>query len=1092
MALNANTQIQDKVVDRAAMVRLYEKRVNDKVELTLDGHKVRVDKLIREAKLSDKGLLRLREAIDQDIKSTFKEIYNTNKRSLLDLFTDQASFAYQNIETTMGKIWRTQRPTRRVAEEVVLERPLYKEHTLAAGWAGIGENERKRLEHVIRKGIADGKSVEDIALAVRKGNIHNITRAQSKALVVTSITSVHAQADHAVYKANEKALHGWQYVAKLDSQTTRLCAFRDGTIYPISDTEHLPPAHFNCRSVTVPVFKSWSDIAKLENVAYVRKRNIQKLSKKDLDFYDGLTPMQESYHSWLQRQTPEIQLRHLGDYQKLELFRKGQLNAKAFLNEDGRSLGIRELRKQSDELFTLPNDTRRFAIAKEKLDSMHLGASTPDDFINDTVLTNTLRDYYLLQASELDGTLSLTNYRGALIGTKKAVKRRVLISPPREDQMIFNPLTGRYQDVRLYQPNQAVLSNGLRLVEESDKLLDRDKKFINDFINSLDQRMGANERAVIADNLRIIFGRYRDNKEVWSNFKAVVQGQIKYDVMNISDAIETQIRKDSNVFKRLSQDSYLDTILGPTSLDELHDNFIDNIIAKNKWEDTMAPKLARELREVFDPHIPLKVSSRLSEDEIKQFYLKLAHRLSLADLPDFDQFAVTIGRDLYNLANLTGKRLEWYNLGKSILQSKNASRLYELETFGIQKRRMKSRLSGSYFGPYYDTLGFNIRIVDPRIQEYAKLTRKVELGLRVSVTSKKNRLLFKEGYKTYFIDKGPLGTIDTRIPITSTSSFSDFPEEFLDKDMIDALNWAAKAEYRVDPDFHDFINKLLYFEDDKGRARHFNELNEYRKYIAARGDAYERFKAMQWLRKDNRSFSNHPFIDHRARIYDRGLIGPQSGETFRPFLNTAEEKILGVNGYENLQDQIGAFLGGLSDELEGKYNSLTFTGRQKIAEKWRNDLVTIGNHMLRKKPNDIRAILEHPLVHQIEGEELGKFLRFAIEQAKIDNYLESFDKIKKYSKQNLLNLEKYKTALALEQDASSSGAQIIALTTRNKQLAELSNVIPTNQKKRLYDEIAAATARDPRFVKLNEKLGLTEKDLRKAAKAQNMVECCHV
>ena len=77
--------------------------------------------------------------------------------------------------------------------------------------------------------------------------------------------------------------------------------------------------------------------------------------------------------------------------------------------------------------------------------------------------------------------------------------------------------------------------------------------------------------------------------------------------------------------------------------------------------------------------------------------------------------------------------------------------------------------------------------------------------------------------------------------------------------------------------------------------------------------------------------------------------------------------------------------------------------------------------------------------------------------------------------------------MALEQDASSSGAQIIALTTRNKQLAELSNVVPTTQKRRLYDEIAAATYNDPRFRKINEKLGLTEKDLRKAAKAQNMV-----
>jgi len=143
--------------------------------------------------------------------------------------------------------------------------------------------------------------------------------------------------------------------------------------------------------------------------------------------------------------------------------------------------------------------------------------------------------------------------------------------------------------------------------------------------------------------------------------------------------------------------------------------------------------------------------------------------------------------------------------------------------------------------------------------------------------------------------------------------------------------------------------------------------------------------------------------------------------------------------------------------------------------------------MRRGKPGDIRKILESSFLAEIDGEEQGKALRFAIEMSKINEYLKG-----DYSIKNLKTLNNYDIALALEQDASSSGAQIIALTTRNKQLAELSNVVPTNQKQRLYDEIAATTFNDPRFTELNLKLGLTEKDLRKASKAQNMVECCHV
>jgi SPP1 gp7 family putative phage head morphogenesis protein len=1083
MAVNANTQIYDKTLDRAAMTRLYERRVSGKVDVIIDGHVLRLDKLIK----AFENMNPFRKELDKELTKTYKNVNNTVHKDLLSLTTDQLSFAYQKVEVAMGNIWRTERPKQRVAEEIALANPLHKNQTMEQGWSGIANNEKIRLEAVIRKGIADGKTMDQIALEVRTGSVHKITRTQAKGLVITAVTSVCSQADHAIYKANGKALQGWQYVSVLDARTTPVCAGRDGHIYDISDTVHLPPAHWHCRSTTTPVFKSWEDMSKLEGVAQVRKRNLSSLTDEQKAFYDGNTPLRESYNDWLLRQPQDIQLRHLGDYKKVSMFNTQQLTLDKFTNDEGNTIGITELRRMTDSTYTLPNDTQKFANAKAKLDAMQLHATTPEDFYQDTKLVNTLRDYYLLQAGELDGTLSLTNYRGGLLHTKKATKSRVLNNLPTEEQTIFNPVTGRYEDVRLYQPNVEVLNNNLRLLRESPVLKQEDKDFIEKFIGSLDEKMGANERAAVADNLRIIFTRFRNNGEQWGNFKAVVQGQIKFDVMNVSDSLETQLRRDTDVLKKLTQDNYIDPILGPTQLQDLHDNFISNIRARNNWEDSVAPKIARELRNVFDYKIPIKLKrmpngkERLSEADLDQFYLRFAHRLSMADMPDRDQFAVALGRDLYNMSGLNGNRKEWYDLGLSMLEAKNVTKFFEVETFGVQKRRMKSRLSNTLFGPYYDTLSYNIRVTDPRVQEYAQLTRKVEVGLRVGVTSEKNKLLFREGYKTYFIDRGLLGLEDTRIPITSTNSFSDFPEEFVDKNLANALNWASKSKYKIDEDFYDFTKKLLYFEDDRGNAKKYNELNEYKHYISSRGDAYERFKSMEWLRTRGYSFSNHAFVDHRARIYDRGLISPQSGESFRPFLNTEQSKVLGEAGYRNFRDQIGAFMGGLNDTFEGRYNSLSFTGRQKIADKLWPDMVDIGNKMLRGKPGDIRAILESDMVQLVDGEELGKFFRFAMEAAKIDNHLKAGG-----------IMEDYKTALALEQDASSSGAQIIALTTKNKQLAELSNVVPTNQKRRLYDEIAAATYNDPRFKVLNEKLGLNEKDLRKAAKAQNMVECCHV
>jgi SPP1 gp7 family putative phage head morphogenesis protein len=1078
---NANTAIYDRSVDRSAMVRLYENRTHGKTDLLIAEHQLRVESLIANSDLSRTGVSALRAQLDIEGVRAFGDLKGTSARSLLDLVNDQTSYMVQTLEAAISEVWAVAHPPRRIAEDIVLRRPLYNDKTLDAGWNGVSVHERIRLEQLIRKGIAEGLTPERIAQQVRSGNIMKITRQQSRTLVTTAMTSVQSQADHAVYKANEKALKGWQYVSVLDSGTTDVCIARDGKTFAIDAIAMLPPAHYGCRSTTIPVVLHYEQLAALEGIAQIRKTNLNGLSLERRNFYDGQTAIRESYDTWLRRQTPSVQLRHIGDTAKLSLFQSGQLTVDKFIGADGKSIGIKELRRLTDAEYDLPGQTRKFAMAKARLDTLRLGASYPDDFVNDPKLAAALREYYVLQAGELDGTLSLTNYRGTLIASKKATKARVLTSPPTDENLKFNAITGRYEDARLYQPSPAVLANSLKLVDEA-AITRTDKEFITKFVNELGDVMGANDRAVVTENLRIAFTRARADGKPWVNFKAVANAQMKFDVMNVSDYMETQLRKDSQLLSRLKQDNFFDPVLGEVQLQDLHDTFIANIVERNRWEDKVAPKVAKELRSLFTTELPLKIRVRLDEPQLQEFFLRFANKLSMADLPDRDQLAVGLGRDLYNMANYRGSRKEWYELGLKMLDHADDKGFFKLETYGVQKRRMKSRLSNNYFGPYYDTFAVNLRIVDPRIQAYAKVSRKVDVGLRLGVTSEKNKLVIREGYKTYFVDRGLLGYTDTRIPITSTNSFSGFPVDLIDKDMAGALTWASQSEYRIDPTFYDFVKKIMYFEDDKGQAKHYHELNEYRKYMIGRGDAYERFKSMDWLRGGDKAFSNHPFLDHRARIYERGFIGPQSGETYRPFLSSAESKAFSKEGFLDLEDQVGAFLGGHSDALEGRHNALTITGRQKIALEHRAELIRLGRHIQRAKPGDIRAVLESPLTAHIEGEEQGKFLRFALEMSKIADYLDD-----DFSGLNLERLSKYRISVALEQDASSSGAQIIALATKNKQLAEMSNVVATDQKRRLYDEIAASTFNDERFRQLNLRLGLTEKDLRKAAKAQNMV-----
>lgn len=1083
---NINTDIYDRKVHRSAMVRVFEDKVTKDLLVEFDDHIWRLDELIRSSKVRENFPKKFYEALDKELIRTFGNAKNLSEKHLISLVQDQTSFTSNIFQDTIKDVWRVKRPERRIAEEIVLKKPLYKNTTLSQGWSHISLNEKRRLENVIRLGLSKGLDENQIADSILKSNFHNVTKQQAIGLARTGITSVIAQTDHEVYDANKDALQGWQYVAVLDSRTTPLCAHRDGTVYPITDTEHLPPAHWHCRSTTIPVVKSYDQLSELEGIAQIRKRNLSTLSSKQIAYYDGQTPLKESYSEWLLRQPTEIQLKHLGNYEKLELFRSGQLPLEKFTNHNGDSVGIKKLRRLSESGYSIPGDSTKFALAKEKLDTLKLGATRVDDFYESNDLKKVLKEYYILQTKELNGTLALTNYRGINIGNKKLTRQRVLASPPNETNLRYNPLTGKYDDARMYQPRPDVLQDSLRRVRENTSLKDIDKEFIIKFVEDIEHDIGVNESAVVAENLRIVFSRFRDNKEPWSNLKAVFQSQVKFDVMNISDSIETRLRQDANFLKKLKESSFIDPVLGPTELQRLSDNLVKTIKSVNRWEDSTALSIANELRNILDIKIAKYdpfVWNRLDDTQLRDFYLRFAKRLSLNNSPDRDQLAVSLGRDLYNLANYRGTKRQWYELGLKILDDAKDKGFYVLDTYGVQKRRMKSKLGNHYFGPYYDTEMVFLRITDKRILNYAKSVRELDVGLRLGVVNnEKNKLYFRKGYKTYFLKDGIGGWYDTRIPITSTDSFSGFPADLIDDEMVKALNWAANTQYKIDPEYHDFIRKLLDFHDDKGKSKFYDDLNVFRQYIVSRGDSYERFKTMEWLRQQDAAFSNHPFLDHRARIYERGFIGPQAGETFRPFLNTVEYKNFSEQGFLNFKDQIGGFLGGLSDELEGSYNSLSVVGRQKIADRWLKALIDIGYAIRKAKPNDIRFILNSKIVQSVDGEEQAKLFRIALELSKIDEYLGG-----NFSKINLVKLKNYKINVALEQDASSSGAQIIALTTRNKQLAELSNVIPTNQKKRLYDEIATLTFNDSRFKELNKRLGLTEKDLRKASKAQNMV-----
>ena len=133
----------------------------------------------------------------------------------------------------------------------------------------------------------------------------------------------------------------------------------------------------------------------------------------------------------------------------------------------------------------------------------------------------------------------------------------------------------------------------------------------------------------------------------------------------------------------------------------------------------------------------------------------------------------------------------------------------------------------------------------------------------------------------------------------------------------------------------------------------------------------------------------------------------------------------------------------------------------------------------------MREFLEHPLIKGLEGPEVPKMSRMALEYARVYDHVGG-------DMRDAAKLKSFKTRLMIENDASSSGAQIIGLSTGDRMVSEASNVVPTTQKNRLYDLVAIDTINDPRFNKIKalRDANLTWEDLAKGAKAQNINLYC--
>lgn len=196
------------------------------------------------------------------------------------------------------------------------------------------DSKSRQIVQRIKDGVILGDTTEKIRADLEQ--TFEMQKQHARTLARTVTNHVSSVARMKTIEENADILDGYEWVSTLDSRTSMVCMSRDGIVYPISEDpikSPKPPAHFSCRSTTIPkVNPKYSLISRVTGQRPSRGAEGPKVVA-------GNT----TYNDWLKTQPESFQNQVLGK-QKAMLFRNGGLNLGAFVNDIGDTLTLDELR----------------------------------------------------------------------------------------------------------------------------------------------------------------------------------------------------------------------------------------------------------------------------------------------------------------------------------------------------------------------------------------------------------------------------------------------------------------------------------------------------------------------------------------------------------------------------------------------------------------------------------------------------------------------------------------------------------------------------------------------------------------------------
>ena len=344
--MSINDDILSRELKHRALLSLYEKKLDNDLTKVMSSHKKR---LVNSAlKNGNKSVNALNRALTLETRKTYRKIYRNGITELKALASTSSKFHSNTLKQSLGKVYRSKVYTGlKVNDLIINSAGTYSEQI-----ASISLAQQRRIKDVVKRGMIDNLAVNKIADNV--GRSIDLPSAQLKTLSRTAITETSSNISNATYKLNEDVIDGYQYVATLDSRTSLICGRLDGKVFRLDDkTGVRPPQHFNCRSTTVPIVKSYEDLRDTKS-SRISKRRLKRISKSKRASFNGQVPSETNFAKFLSEQNNDFKLAVLGNKRRVDIFNTGKLKFTQFSTKDGKLVSISRLEELLNGAKTKP------------------------------------------------------------------------------------------------------------------------------------------------------------------------------------------------------------------------------------------------------------------------------------------------------------------------------------------------------------------------------------------------------------------------------------------------------------------------------------------------------------------------------------------------------------------------------------------------------------------------------------------------------------------------------------------------------------------------------------------------------------------